>query len=108
MVLVMGSLLALIFGAVQVGLWFYGRAAVEAAANRGAQVASVSGGTDAAGQQAALAALSTLGGLGNAPQVRVSDLGGNVRVSASVAVASIVPFLPPVAVSSSVVMHREP
>jgi len=52
-ILVLVTLLALIFGAVQIGLLFYARSIVVAAPNRGAQEASASSGTLATGQQAA-------------------------------------------------------
>ena len=106
-VVVMAALVSLIFGAVQVGLWFYGRTVAEAAANRGAQAASAGGGTDATGQLAAENALSSLGPLGSSPSVQVVEAGGDVTVSTSTSIVSIVPFLPAVPVRASVVMHRE-
>jgi Flp pilus assembly protein TadG len=107
-VLVAASLIALIFGAIQVGLWYYARDVVVAAANQGAQAASVGGGTDAVGRQAAERALASLGGLGTSPSVNVMDAGGDVTVSTSTSVASVVPFLPAVVIRASVAMHREP
>ena len=105
--LVLVTLLALIFGAVQIGLLFYARSVVVATANRGAQEASASSGTLATGQQAAERALSSLGPLGSSPSVEVVDKGGDVTVKASASVASIVPFLSAVPVRAVVVMHRE-
>ncbi len=101
------TLLALIFGAVQIGLLFYARSVVVATANRGAQEASASSGTLATGQQAAERALSSLGPLGSSPSVEVVDKGGDVTVKASASVASIVPFLSAVPVRAVVVIHRE-
>src|SRR5204863_9710128 len=69
--LVLVTLLALIFGAVQIGLLFYARSIVVAAANRGAQEASASSGTLATGQQAAERALSSLGALDSSSSVEV-------------------------------------
>jgi Flp pilus assembly protein TadG len=105
--LILVTLLALIFGAVQIGLLFYARSIVVAAANRGAQEASASRGTLATGQQAAERALSSLGPLDSSPSVEIVDQGGNVTVRASASVASIVPFLSAVPVRAVVVMHRE-
>jgi Flp pilus assembly protein TadG len=105
--LVFVTLLALVFGAVQIGLLFYARSIVVAAANRGAQEASASSGTLATGQQAAERALSSLGLLDNSSSVEVVDRGGDVTVRASASVASIVPFLRAVPVRAVVVMHRE-
>jgi Flp pilus assembly protein TadG len=105
--LVLVTLLALIFGAVQIGLLFYARSIVVAAANRGAQAASASSGTLATGQQAAERALSSLGPLDTSPSVEVVDRGGDVAVRASASVASIVPFRGAVPVRAVVVMHRE-
>ena len=99
--------MALIFGAVQIGLVFYARTIVVAAANRGAQAASAGGGSSAVGQQAAERALSSLGDLGSSPAAEVVDGGGVVTASVSASVASIVPFLPVVVVRARSVMHRE-
>ena len=105
--LVFVTLLALIFGAVQIGLLFYARSIVVAAANRGAQEASASSGTLATGQQAAERALSSLGPLDSSSSVEIGDEGGDVTVKASASVASIVPFLRAVPVRAVAVMHRE-
>lgn len=102
------ALATLIYGAVQVGLVAYGRAAVTAAANAGAQAATTGDGTDAAGQAAALQALSSLGALGASPDAQVNDGSGSVTVVASVQVVSIMPFLSGVTVQSSFTMPREP
>jgi Flp pilus assembly protein TadG len=106
-VVIMGALVALVFGAIQVGLVYYGRAVVMAAANRGAQVASTAGGSDAGGQQAADAALATLGGLARTSSAQVAASGGEVTSQASASVVSIVPFLPDLTVRAAVTMHQE-
>lgn len=102
------ALATLIYGAVQVGLVAFSRAAVTAAANAGAQAASTGDGTDQAGQAAALQALSSLGALGASPNAVVTDGSGSVTVETSVQVVSIVPFLSGVTVRSSFTMAREP
>ena len=106
-VLVMVVLLPLLFGAVQVGLWYYGRSVVVAAANSGAEAASAGDGTDATGRQAAEEALASLGALAGSPSAAVVDQGGEVTVEASADVVSVIPFVPAVPVRAAVVMHRE-
>ena len=106
-VLVMVVLLTLLFGAVQVGLWYYGRSVVVAAANRGAEAARAGAGGEVAGRQAAEEALASLGALAGSRSVEVFDEGGEVAVKASVDVVSILPFVSAVPVRAGVLMHRE-
>lgn len=101
------TLVALVFGAVQIGLVAYAKAATTAAANAGAEAASAGEGTDAAGQTAALRGLHALGALGTSPNAEVVDSPGTVTVKTSVLVASIMPFLHGVTVSAAFTMHKE-
>jgi Flp pilus assembly protein TadG len=105
--LVLGTVVVLIFGAIEVGLLYFAHSIVAAAANEGASTASAGGGTVSEGKLVAERALATLGRLGTEPSVQVSSSGGEVTVETSASVPSIVPFLPAVAVRSTAVMHQE-
>jgi Flp pilus assembly protein TadG len=106
-VLVLGTMIVLIFGAIEMGLLYFAHSVVAAAANEGASTASAGGGTKGDAELVAEHALASLGKLAKDPSVQVTAGGGEVTVRASAMVPSIVPFLPAVAVEASAVMRQE-